>query len=329
MSLTIDQIQTELGAYFRSNNKAVTAMFYKSAADSEILKRARVITAIQGKFPAFHSVTDRVIQNFRAQWDAFGDTKMKVNELNARQIKVNFALKPATILNSWLAETYDEGASMEEKSISQYIMNQELMPRIAEDLVWLAVNGVYASTGGFGVFGKAFNGVEESLRLALLDADNSAYKIPLATITDANIVDEVTKFERNIPSKVAGKIQDIFMSRNNAYRYALRMQELFGNNVLLQPGDYMKTRLNKYNIVPINESSNDNLIWTTVPGNMVRTINKFDGPKLTDIQKLDYDIKLFFEAWDGIDFWMNQMIFASVTSGSGSGLTTDNSLYYS
>jgi hypothetical protein len=327
-SPTIDQVITELGAYFRTHAKEIVSMFYKSGEDSEILKRARKITSVQGKYPAFHAVTDHVIQNFRAQWDEFGSTTIKVNELQAYHLKVNFPIVPANVLNSWLAEDYDEDASLEDKSISKFIMNNELNPKIVEDLVELIVTGEYDSVNGFGVFGKSMDGVQEVIRKGLLDTDNPMYKIGIPTITDDNIVDVVTMFERAIPTKGKKKIKEIFMTTKNAERYALRYEALFGTNTLIKDGDYFKTRLGKRVIVPVDEMTNDQLIWTTPPGNMVRTINKFDMPKLTDIQKLDYKIKLFFESWDGIGFWINQAVFASVTSGSGSGLGATEDLYY-
>jgi hypothetical protein len=73
-----------------------------------------------------------------------------------------------------------------------------------------------------------------------------------------------------------------------------------------------------------------NIIFTTPNENFLLLTDDLDGngPKVTDIQIQDYDVKIFMEWWMGLGFWTNQMVLVSVYSGSGSGLSSEHSTYY-
>lgn len=324
--MNLDQVKTELGNYFRVNNKEVANWVY--AAPTPLFQYARTITKVKGKFPAFHSVTDHVIQGFANVWNEMGSTKFRVNELTAYHQKVNFPIIPSEVEASWLGEMDEEDKSLENKSISKYIADNELKPKVQEDLAYLSIKGVYNS-GALGTFGNSMNGVEKMLQLGIANAENSMYKIPLNTLTDTNMVEEVTFFERSIPEKLRPFIKRVYMSTNNAQRYKLDYENTFGGNMNFSDNKMMKTRLNGWDIIGLDNMGTSDIIWATPDRNLLKLIDKFDAPAVTDIQILDYKVKIFMEFWLGIGFWSNQAVFVSVTKGSGSGLTTDNSLYFS
>jgi hypothetical protein len=292
----------------------------------QLNKYCKSITKIKGKFPAFHSVTGHVIQGFKNVWNELGSTLIKVNELTAYHQKINFPIVPSDIEHSWLAEMNEEDKSLEDKSISKYIVEQELKPAITQDLNDLSINGVY-DANDLETYGKSMNGLSAVLTAGKANVDNPMYKIQLAALTDSNIVDQVTKFERAIPKKMAKYIKIIFMSTANAERYALNYEDKYGANTLIKDGDMFKTRLGKRTIVGL-DNLNDDTIFSTPDGNMLKLTDIFDFPQVTDIQKADYKLKIFMEFWLGYGFWVNQWVFVSTTS-AGSGLGAQNSTYYS
>lgn len=323
MALNIDQVKDELGAYFRANNKVIQPMIYSE--DVQLNKYCKKITKIKGKFPAFHSVTSHVIQGFKNEWNEMGNTTFRVNELLAFHQKVNFPIIPSDIEHSWLAEMDEEDKSLEDKSISKYIVDNELKNVIAQDLDDLSINGVY-DAGDLETFGKSMNGLAKIIADGKVNADNPMYKIRLAALTDTNIVDQVTKFERAIPKKLRKFMKYIFMSTDNAERYALNYEDKYGANTLIKEGDGFKTRLGKRIIIGLDQLEDDT-IFCTPDGNMLQLIDKFDKPAVTDIQKENYKLKIFMEFWLGYGFWVNQWVFVSTTT-AGSGLGAQNDEYY-
>ncbi len=324
LGIDITQIATELGAYFRVNNKEVVQMVYQEA---QVAKYMRVITKVKGRFPASHSVSTNVIQGFTTTWAPLGITKFKVNELTAYHQKVNFEIVPADILNTWLAELYTEGQTPEQQPISQYIAQKELYPKVVSDIEYLSGHGAY-DAADLGTFGKSMNGLHAILTTGRTDTKNPMYVVGMNALTDTNIVDEVTNFERKIPTNVRRFVTKIFMSTANLERYMLAYENTFGRNINFTADQEMKTRLGKRVIIGLDCLNGYDDIFATPDNNFLKLIDVFDAPAVTDVQRLDYKVKIFMEFWLGIGFWMNQMVIVNTTVGSGSGLNTDNDTYY-
>jgi hypothetical protein len=322
--LDLTQIKTELGAYNRANNKEVASMIY---AQSQLDQFCKPISKIDGEFPAAHSVTTHVVQGFQSVWNAIGATKFKANILKTFKQKVNFEIIPADVRNSWLALLYNEKLKPEQMPISQYIMQKEVLPKAAEDMAYLEILGSY-DENDLATFGKSMDGIVRALENGINDTENPMYRIRLNALTDDNIVDEVTKFEKRIPVKVKRSIKRIFMSTLNAERYMTKYEDLYGANTLIKDGDVLKSRLGKIQIVGLDYLNGYDHIFATPDGNMLKLFDLNDLPAVTDIQTLDYKVKIFMEWAIGYNFWMNPLVMVSTYSGTGSGLVSDNETYY-
>jgi hypothetical protein len=168
------------------------------------------------------------------------------------------------------------------------------------------------------------------MKAATVDVDMknpTPFKIPINAITDTNIVDQITAWERKLPSKLKRKIKKVFMSENNVERYILDYEDKFGQNKF--QNDVLKTRLGKREIVSIPDMETDDIFGTT-ENNFRRLIDVFDEPKITDIQKQDYKVKTFMEFWKGYDFLIEEMVCVANDSDTtyGLGSTEKNQLYF-
>lgn len=330
MSITINDVVKEVNTYLSHNPDLISTAINR--AESTLDKHTKPITKVKGKYPQGHTILSNVVQGFDDTWNELGALRINHKILKNYHQKVNFAINPSDILNSYWAHLYAENISREDMPISKYILEMELLPKVIDDLAHLEVNGVYDS-GDLGTFGKSMNGINKILTdlLALEPsalADPAAFHIPLTTLTDTNIVEQVTSFERQIPSKIKSKIKKIFMSENNVERYILDYEDTFGQNQFQK--DALKTRLGKREIVAIPGMESDH-IFATTEDNFVRLIDVFDGkPAITDVQKLDYKVKFFMEFWKGYDFWIDEMVLISNYSDTryGLGLTAKNQELY-
>lgn len=324
--MQIEDVAKELNTHLVHNPKLVSAMIN---SDSVVLDaHCRKITKVKGNFPAPHTIMTRLVQGFKAEWQALGEFQIKSKILKNFHQKVNFPIVPSEILGTYYADYYDEEKDMFTMPISQYIVNEELKPQIQDDLQELSVNGVYDQANADGEFGKSLNGIKTVVDNIVADVTHPAFQMPLATLTDTNIVDQVTKFERDLPQKMKSKVKKIFMSENNVERYILDYEEKFGDSKF--NNDVMKTRLGKREIVALPNLNTD-LIFATVDRNMIKLIDKIDNPpKVTSVQILDYTVKLFMEFWLGYDFWINELVFVSNYTDTtyGLGSTEKNQLYY-
>ena len=324
--MNIDKLTAALGAYIRANNKEIRAMIYN--VDSPVLSYARTITKVKGEFPAINSITTDVIQGFQAEWNAIGSTNIRPNILKAYHQKVNYELVPAEIEASWLGDMNEEDLDLAEKSISKYIVEKELKPRAADNVRWLAVNGVY-NANALGTFGNSMNGVVKMLTDGVANTDNPMFRIPMSSLTDSNALDQIIAFERQIPAKFRRFIKAIFISTADFAKYKIDYLNTYGSLNFATEQSTMKTPVFNIPLVPVDEMPEGAPVWCTIQDNFLKLVDKFNGPAVTDIQKQDYKLKLFMEFHLGVGFWTNQLVFVGIQGGTGSGLVSgENTLFY-
>ena len=326
-TILIDDVVKELNTFLAHNPTLISATLNR--AEITLDKHTKPLTKVKGKYPQAHTLIGDLVQGYAPVWTELGVMEIEHKILQDYHQKVNFPLIPSEILSSYFAELYAEDKDAKDMPISKYIMDNELLPKVLDNMHTLSINGVFDPARKT-EFGYSMNGV-----LALLDnmtnrvvaPKHPAFQIPMDALTDVNMVDQVTSFERKLPSKMKSKIKKVFMSENNAERYVIDYEEKFGNNKFLN--DTLKTRLVKREIV-ILEGMEDDRIFATTEGNFKRLIDVFDAPTITDIQKQDYKIKIFLEFWKGYDFLINEMVFVSNYTDTlyGLGSTALNQKYF-
>lgn len=328
--MEINDIVKESGEFLAHNPELVPAAINRST--SVLDKHTQPLTKVKGKFPSAHTLLSNVVQGFGTNWNELGVLQIEHKVLRDYHQKVNFAIVPAEILGSYWAFLYQENLQKEDMPISRYIIENELLPTVIDNLATLEVEGVY-DPARLTEFGFSMNGLNKLLAdlLALdaaVEANNTPYRIPIDAVTDANIVAQVTKYERGLPKKTKNKVKKIFMSENDAERYQLAYEDQFGQNKFQD--NAMKTRLGKREIVAV-PGMTDGLFFSTTENNFKRLIDVFDGaPAITDVQKQDYKVKYFMEFWKGYDFLINELVYISndVNTTRGLGSTERNQKYY-
>lgn len=326
--ISVTDVQTEFGSYYRTQNQEIRDMVYNK---SQSQKYMRTITKVKGKYPVIHSVTDRVIQGFSTTWNAKGTTEFVPNELTAYHQKVNFPIVPATVLNSWLAYLYQENVSKEQMPISKYIMEKVLKPAVERDVEYLIGNGDY-DANDLTTFGKSMDGLKVILADGLASSTKPMYKMPLAALTSngSNAVARVEAFEDQIPNSVRGLIDKIYMSQAQLDKYKRNYRDTYGAQTDFSKDQLTTTYVGNRELVGLTCLNGSDIIFATPDENFLKLIDAFDNPpEINDVQVADYTVKIFMEFHLGVGFAINQLVLASVSSGSGSGLTTDNDTYYS
>lgn len=328
-TILIDDVVKELNTFLKHNPTLISASVNR--ANITLDAHTSPLTKVKGKYPQGHTLLTNVVQGFAAEWNELGKLQIEHKILKDYHQKVNLPIIPSEILSSYFAELYAEDKKPEDMPISKWIIDNELLPKVIDNLDYLSVNGEYDATK-LDEFGYSMNGVKKLIE-DMVDGtpgtDHTPFLIPLTTLTDDNVVDQFTAFERAFPSKFKkkGVIKKIFAGENTVERYILDYEEKFGQNKF--QGDTLKTRLGKREIVAIPGLETD-LIFATTENNFKRLIDVFDVPRITDIQKQDYKIKIFMEFWRGYDFLINEMVFVSNYTDTrlGLGTTALNQKYF-
>jgi hypothetical protein len=313
-------ITTELGAFGRARNQEVRAMLYQQ---SQLAQYTRPVYGVNGRFPALNSVLGNVIRRFASTWEGSGTTEFMVNDLRNYRMKVNHAIKPADVKETWIGETlYDEKLQAPEQPLAAYIMYKELMPAVVRDV---------ERAMGFGDVTSAdqvlqvMDGLVTILTRGITTGE--MFKVPVTgPITVSNALDTVQTFEDTLDEvpQAADAIDRIFMSAINKRKMLRDDKATNGKDTDFQKDGRKYTYEGNREIVGLRCLNGSDLIFATPNENFLRLIDSVDAstPIIQKVQELDYDVKIFMEFWLGLAFWTDQLVFVSNFGSAVKGLST-------
>lgn len=319
--INIALVAAEMQRYVVQNKNVIKADFAR-ALNVPIDNYCRKVTKIQGAYQVLHSLMTHVVQGFAATWQPLGEFHVKDKELKNYHQKVNFQFKPADVLGTFLAEWYEEDKKPTDKEIAKRIIDW-LMTQITDDVALLSMIGEYDSDNAAGQFGFSINGFNRLVADLLANADHPCFHIPLEAINESNVVDQFRLFERGLPKILKKKIKQIHCSENVKELYGIAYFNEYGVNPSYTDTDKLKSPLGKREIIGHDDMA-DNVMFATVDGNMLNLLDINNPATITDIQTLDYIVKVFGEFWKGWDFLINEAVcVADFSEGAVRGLGDD------
>lgn len=307
---------------FVVQNKGVSKADFARAIKVSVDEHCRKVTKIKGTYQVLDSIMSHVVQGFAPVWQELGTFSVRDKELKNYHQKVNFAIVPAEVLSTALADWYEEDKVITDKMICKVIIDW-LLTQVTDDLELLSWIGVYDSATAAGGFGYSMNGWNKIVELALANTARPVFKIPVDAITDSNIYDVLQAYERGLPKILKNKIKKIHMSENNLERYEIAYKEKFNTSPKYDENDRTKSPLRKRVLVGHSNLADDK-VFASIDGVMLNLIDVIDNPpKITSIQVQDYKVKIFMEFWKGYDFLINEAVCVADFTGEVRGLGND------
>lgn len=314
MAMTTTDLATELKAYWKAEPGLPSGWVYSPMV--ALNKFTKTITRIKNKYIVSNSVLSHVVQGFVAEWNAMGGTKFRSNELQSYEQKVNFSINPDEIEGTYLAWANEENKQGKDTSIARYIA-QELEKKVIDDIDILSITGEY-DENDLGTFGKSMNGIKIILEDMVTDtltgtSTKPCYLIPIDSITDSNAVDQVTAFERAIPTRFVKFYKRIFMGTDKAIQYRLDHMSTYGGNTTYTDGKSFRTVVHNLEIVGLDNLIGSDTMWCTPDDNFLRLIDLNDMPTIHKVEDIGYEVKIYMRFHLGYGFAYNQMVCVSHT----------------
>lgn len=252
MAFNIQEIRNDIASAINKNPEAFQAAL--STQGITLSKYAKKLTKINGEYPSVVALIGHVVQAYYSKkFSPFSDVTWKKKDLKTFRQKIDFTLDPAEILGTIYADKFDEGKNPKDKTISKDVMAL-VLGKVFSDLDFLSVNGVYDATKvglDTPVFGHSMDGIQEVLTKILADTSSPAYLIPGDAITANNIVDQVSNFEKNLPTLAKPRIRYIMTSDLDLEEYQESYDDRFGSRPNFNNSDAVKTRFGKRELVGI------------------------------------------------------------------------------
>jgi len=286
----------------------------------------RVIRVKEKYHKSVKAQVNSVVQKFSKYFTPKGDFKFTPMVIETFHHKINVTFTPADIIDKYIDYLYDQSLRPDQMPITMFLSDVLIKPSVLEDLEYRMVwKGKYVENNDPKVATDpedSMNGVEQILINAKALRNTPArtgihfYEnyIDIATATDAQVIAHARGFAQ-FCKKHKLKIDRILCSEAYRTRYVFAYDNMYKGNSGVA-GEINKDATIDYSpsrFIEIDGMGSSPILLGTVKGNLVMTRKRNAEPNIiNDIQREDYDIKIFGEFNTGVGLEFGELAYACV-----------------
>lgn len=317
-TIDVADLRQEFGTFLSQNrtNLDIIRQLFNGFTSAPHFTTVPAVT----EYRAIQSQINSVVQQFKRKWTPQGNTKFTPLTIKNYRHKINVPIIPAEVLDSYIFYLYDESLAPDQMPITKYIVNQLILPRILDDIeLRMIFKGKYVESTDDNATApeESMDGIE-TLLVAQKALGNSkvnffGQSINWDTATAEEIVKFVNDFSDSVDDKL--KIKTIYASKKVRRKYQ-RAYDTVYKGTLGRVGGLNPAAVVDYGekeIIALDGMDGSPIIFATTPGNMVKLRHKNQAPNIiNDVQKHNYEVRLFGEFWLGAGFRVAEAVFAYV-----------------
>ena len=328
-TIEVGTLKTEFGTFLsqNQNNLEIVKQLFNGFTSSEFFTTIPATT----EYRAIRSAITSVVQQFSAKWNPGGKTQFTPLTIKNRRHKINVSIIPAEVLDSYMFKLYDEGLAPDQMPITTYIINELIMPSILQDIeMRMIFKGKFVDRQGTNVDGAVATPPEDSmdgLETILVDAKTTANKgvhffnkfptFNYKTATAQQMLDFVNGFVDWLSPFYKSQKMNLYCSDDFKRKYKRSYKAFWGVNGGVS-GDFGDDRVDYSNQMLVSPDGmyQSPIIFSTPKNNMIKLRHKNEVPMIiNDVQKINYEVRLFGEFWLGVGFAIGEAVFAFVPTG--------------
>lgn len=323
-TINVADLATEFGTYLSQgrNNLDLTTGLFQGFSSAPFFTNAMGTT----EWRAVQALISSVSQQFTNKWTPSGGSKFRPLTIRNRRHKINFPIIPSDVLESYMMHMYDEGLAIDQMPITVYIWNQLIYPQLMQDIeLRMIFKGKFVDAGAVseGDAGKApedsmdgietilVDGLDGSKNIHYFDGQGFDYK----TATDAEVLKFVQDFVAWLSPVFRRQNMDIGCSDEFYRRYKIAYKNVWGAGSGTQDADFGGDRIDfsRQVLQPMDGMYGSPILFTTPSSNLKKLRHKNDVPRVVnDVQKVNYEVRIFGEYWLGAGFAYGEGVFAYV-----------------
>lgn len=320
-TIDVDAVRQEFGTYLsqNGNNLEIVRQLFNGFTSSKYFRSVPAVT----EYRAVQAQINSVVQQFTPKWTPKGNSKFTPLTIKNRRHKINVPIVPAEVLDSYLFHLYDESLSPDQMPITKYIWENLIYPQILDDIeLRMIFKGKYEEVADADHPTdpeQSMDGIETILvdQKALGTASKinfSSQTIDWANATDEEVLAFFETFVDQLTPLYRNKKMNIYVAPEVFRRYQRAYKKIWGANSG-QDGDFGTARID-YSVntlVALDGMTGSPIVFSTPAENMVKLRHKNEVPfVINDVQKHDYEVRLYGEFWLGVGFLIAEAVFAYV-----------------
>mgnify|MGYP007060627774 CR=1 FL=1 len=314
-TIEVDDVKAELGPYLsQGNNLDVLQELYQGFTTSKHLNWKRAVT----EYKAVESeATDHVIQQFKKEWTPRGGANFIPLKIKNYRHKVDFAINPAEVGESWLFHLYDESLTPDQMPITRYIIDKVLLPKIGEDMEFITGKAKFVESSD--KTEETMNGIETQLVEPRKPSTNTSTSSrprrtcskpptprfwPRSTTSWHPLPRSTSRSRCPYSCRPTCTSNTSGPTRRNGARNLEPRRSISARTALTS-----RTATSRHCL------HGSPIVFSTPPQNFVGLRHKNPPQFITDIQKHDREVRIYIEFWYGVGFLLGEAVFAIVPDG--------------
>lgn len=325
-TIDVADLLQEFGTYLSqgANNFAMLDTIFQGFTSASYFTEAPAVTERR----ALQALITSVSQQYVNKWTPSGKSQFWPLKIQNRRHKINFPIVPSEVLTSYIFDMYRENLAIDQMPIFFYIWQRLMFPQLMQDielrmiwkgkyeeLDWSAVNAGDAGQAPE----KSMDGLETIIatnrtggnpaNIRFFDGEGFDYK----TATDQEVLD----FFANFFKWMAPVFRTMPMNVGCSYELRMRYREAYKNKWGTGSGtenhEFGSNRIDysRHVLTEMDGMYGSPILFATPKSNMVKLRHINAAPNvINDVQKQDYEARIFGEYWLGAGFDYGEAVFA-------------------
>jgi len=323
MGLTVTDLITEYGAYYKAGSQNVTRVLKQMMQPTVTENYMTLLKTDDTVYQLSQGKIADLIQPFQKAFTAKGGMTFTPNKIELNHIKVDDSLYPDDIEATWLGFLSSSDLTRKDWPIVRYIIEQYYLPKIKDNLELKEIfKGIYAAPGAgvAGATGTSMDGIGKKITDGL--ADGTINFANLGVVTTANIFDKVELFIDHISEVYQGVEMNVFMSKSweKAYLRDKRSQAYYNIGSDAQIAN--RIDFTPQSVVGLPSMNGSDVFFATPKDNMLYVQKKDLNKYRFNIEESKREVYFMTDWYEGVGFGINEIVWAydptvSVASSSG------------
>ena len=328
-TINVDNLLDEFGTYLsqNGNNLEEVQALFNGFTSAKYFTSAMAITEWRATQPLITSVS----QQFKPKWTPSGQTAFEPLAIRNRRHKINMPIVPSDVLESYMLYMYDERLAVDQMPITKYIWQKLVYPQLMQDVeLRMMFKGKYVDAGVVNENdpGTSPEDSMDGLETILVEGLDGSKNINYFDLGSFNILDpgntdqEVLDFMQNFTGWLAPLFRQMNMAVGCSWeawrRYRTAYKNKWGVGSGTENTNFGGDKIDFSNnlLVPMDGMYGSPILFTTPAQNLKKLKHQNDVPQvINDVQKVNYEVRLFGEYWLGTGFGFGEGVFAAAPTG--------------
>lgn len=328
-TIDVANLVTEFGTFLSQNgNNLEEVMAIFSGFSS-----AKFFTSAMGttEWRAIQPLITSVSQQWKGVWTPSGKSKFEPLTIRNRRHKINMPIVPSDVLESYMMYMYDERLSIDQMPITKYIWQKLVYPQLMQDIeLRMIFKGKYVDAGVVtaGTPGTPPEDSMDGLETIIMEGKDGSKNINYFDLGTFNVLDPsnsdqlILEFFKEFTAWITPEFEDMGLnigcSKEVWRRYKTAYKNVWGAGSGTTDPNFGGDQIDFSNsiLTPMRGMYGSPILFATPKENLKKLRHLNDVPNvINDVQKQDYELRLFGEYWLAPGFAYGEGVFAAAPAG--------------